>query len=162
MGKKKNKKDEGLWPEDLFGPDAAFPINTPEQLPPAIDFEVRLAQAIGLALKETRHTRERVAALMSEILGEDVSRTMLDAYASPARDQHRISVTRFKALARATGAMWLFEVLLEGEGLTLLKGEQAVLAQVGALEQEIREKKARLSELKKQPSVSLKPLRRRT
>lgn len=155
MSKRRRNDDAALG--DLF--DQAFPVRAPAEPVPAMDFSVRLSQAIGRALKECPLSREDVAAKMSAMLGEPVSRMMLDAYASPARDTHRIGLTRFKALARVTGCLWLWEVAVDGDGLTLLQGEQARLAQIGALEQQVREMSVRLKDLKKAPSVSLKPLR---
>ncbi len=40
--------------------------------------------------------------MMSRHLGRDVSLNMLNAYASVARDNHQISVSRFEALLAAT------------------------------------------------------------
>ncbi len=54
---------------------------------------------------------------------------MVDAYTSPARDTHNISAVRLKAFVRATGCLWVWNVYHEGDGVTLLQGDEALLAQ---------------------------------
>jgi hypothetical protein len=50
---------------------------------------------------------------MSEFLGERVSKAMLDAYVSPARGAHNITVTRFVALIHVTQDRRLLELLAD-------------------------------------------------
>ncbi|PZR30320.1 hypothetical protein [Caulobacter segnis] len=122
---------------DLFEHKHLFPVETPRELGSALDFNSTLSRAMSRALDEAReHGRDRydVAARMSEILGQEVSKGMLDAYTSTARDTHTISAVRFKAFVRATGCLWLWKVYLDGEGLTLLMGEEALHAQASLAE----------------------------
>jgi hypothetical protein len=75
----------------------------------------RMARVVSLVLKECPTPREQIAELMSEFLGEGetVSKSMLDAYASQAREEHTISAIRLVALAHATGDMRAMQVLVE-------------------------------------------------
>lgn len=117
---------------DLFEHARLFPVETPRELENALDFNAKISQAIKRALEEARDNgldRFDVARRMSDILGTDVSKGMIDAYCSQARETHTISLARFKALVRATGCLWLWNVVLEGEGLTLLQGDEAIHAQ---------------------------------
>lgn len=117
---------------DLFSHERLFPVETPRELENALDFNARVAQAISRACDEARDSgldRHDVARRMSDILGTEVSKGMIDAYCSQARETHTISLARFKALVRATGCLWLWNVVLEGEGLTLLQGDEALHAQ---------------------------------
>jgi len=50
---------------------------------------------------------------MGDFLGEEVSKPMLDAYASQAREEHTISAIRLAALAHATGDMRVLHVLID-------------------------------------------------
>lgn len=69
---------------------------------------------MAVALKECkRGDRSWIADRMSEFLGEKISKAMLDAYVSPARDGHNISVTRFAALIHVTGDRRLLELLAD-------------------------------------------------
>jgi len=65
----------------------------------------RVSRAVAMALNDATAggaaDREAIAAAMTDYLGERVSRAMLDAYASPKRDEHRITVPRLIALCHA-------------------------------------------------------------
>lgn len=148
-----NRHHKGVEGLPLFDHGRVFPVETPRELKSAMDFNATLAEAMSRALDEARdHGRDRyeVARRMSEILCQDVSKGMLDAYTSQARETHNISAVRFKAFVRATGCLWLWGVYLDGEGLTLLMGEEALHAQASlaekrakALLEEARELRAR-------------------
>jgi hypothetical protein len=122
---------------DLFEHKHLFAVETPRELGSALDFNSTLSGAMSRALDEARENgldRYEVAARMSKILGHEVSKGMIDAYTSQARDTHTISAVRFKAFVRATGCLWLWSVYLDGEGLTLLMGEEALHAQASLAE----------------------------
>lgn len=117
---------------DLFAHERLFPVETPRELVNALDFNVRMASAMSRALREAAERgvdRFAVAGRMSEILGTEVTKGMVDAYTSPARESHNISAIRLKAFVRATGCLWVWNVYHEGDGLTLLQGHEAVFAQ---------------------------------
>lgn len=63
----------------------------------------RIARAVSETLRESDLDRDTIAAAMSEITGETVSKAVLDAYASVAKGSHRISLERALALVEATG-----------------------------------------------------------
>lgn len=62
----------------------------------------RIAHAVSETLSESRLNRDAIASKMSEFLGEEVSKNMLDAYASEAREDHTISYVRLLALIHVT------------------------------------------------------------
>lgn len=90
----------------------------------------RLARAISAALEG--FNRAEVAAGMSEQLGESISKSTLDAYASPEKP-HAIPAHRLAALYTATSDERLINALLNDLGLiavpvkyeALLKRERA-------------------------------------
>lgn len=117
---------------DLFAHARLFPVETPRELDSALDFNVRMAQAMSRALREAAEhgiDRFEVARRMSTFLGTEVTKGMVDAYTSPARETHNISAVRLKAFVRATGCLWVWNVYHEGDGVTLMQGEEALLAQ---------------------------------
>lgn len=63
----------------------------------------RIAHAVSETLSESTFNRDDIASKMSEFLGEEVSKHMLDAYASEAREDHTISYVRLLALIHVTG-----------------------------------------------------------
>lgn len=62
----------------------------------------KVCRAMALALAECEADRDEIATRMSEYLGVKVSKAMLDAYVSEARDTHTINIVRFAALIHAT------------------------------------------------------------
>lgn len=127
---------------DLFEVANLFPVRAPSTLPRALDFNRKLAAAMSEAIRVCGRTRESICAEMTAILGyEDASVTIaqLNAYTSTARETHTISLVRFLAFARATGCVWLWDVVLHDEGLTLMEGAEALHAQASLAEKRGRE-----------------------
>jgi hypothetical protein len=77
---------------------------------------------------------------MSDLLGEAVSTAMLDAYASVARGDHRISVPRYAALTQATADRRLLEMLAIPNGWTVIERRHLALIELA----EMREQEDRL------------------
>jgi hypothetical protein len=66
-----------------------FTFDAPEPATNAADLagiDRLIAASVGRALRDDNRPRDEVARAMSELLGEEVTRFMLDAYASEARD----------------------------------------------------------------------------
>lgn len=101
-------------------------------------FRLRIKQAMAKALTAAPDGREAVAADMARMLGQSLSKGMLDAYTSPSKD-HDISLVRFKALARATNDASLWDAAVRDDGLFLLKGDEPRLAEIARLQQAQRE-----------------------
>ncbi|MBI1407331.1 MAG: hypothetical protein GC145_14550 [Caulobacter sp.] len=106
------------------------------------------ASAVANVLKGEPRNRFEVAGAMSALMDEDVSKLMLDAYASEARDAHRISFDRFLALVAATGRFDVLRQLVRLIGCDLLVGEEAFLARIGDLEARKRSIDSELRALK--------------
>ncbi|ODT57009.1 MAG: hypothetical protein ABS77_13400 [Phenylobacterium sp. SCN 69-14] len=115
---------------DLFGEGTYFPVRAPIDLPKSMDMKRNLATAMAEAIRMSGFRTPVVAALMTEILGDDeVTPAQLYAYTSEARTTHTISIIRFKAFVRATQCFWLWDHLLQDEGCIVLQGEEALLAE---------------------------------
>jgi len=94
----------------------------------------RYSAAVAIALKEDPRSRDEIAGAMSALLDQHVSRMMLDAYASEAREGHCISAGRFDALIAATNRFDLMAALDRDIGVTLLFGEEVLTARLGHLQ----------------------------
>lgn len=106
---------------DLLGWQPPAPVKRfAEEKVRAASLRGAIAKAVGVALKECGKDRDTVATEMAAYLGEDVSRNMLDAYASEAREEHVISLVRFIGLVHATGDHRLLQVLAELFGLAVI------------------------------------------
>lgn len=151
---------------DLFEAASLFPVHPPATMARAQDFNRTLANAMSEAIRESGKSRLTIAILMTESLGYQdgatVTEAMINAYTSAARETHNISVVRMKAFVRATGANWLWDVVLEGDGLTILEGGEAHFARAALLrkqgEELLAQAKAALDEA---PSTVRVPRSRR-
>ena len=92
-----------------------------------------ISSAVGRALKEDRRTRAEIAGHVSALMGEDVSRWMLDAYASEAREEHAISAARFLAVIAATERLDILDAVVTRVGGRVLAGAEMHVARLGHL-----------------------------
>jgi len=131
---------------DLFAPAGLFPVRRPGGGARPVDLSLRVKTAMGRALKECPDSAAIVAARIAELTGRPLSEDALYAYTAPSKPDHDIGIVRFVAFVRATGATWLWDELLAEDGLLVLEGREARLAERGHLEQERRrlEKQIRL------------------
>jgi hypothetical protein len=145
---------------DLFDVTERFPIHAPRSMLPALDMKAALARAMGEAVAESGKTRPMIAAIMSELLGDDeVTGSQLYAYTAESRTSHTISIVRWIAFVRATGATWLWEMILAGEGLTVLQGAEALHAQASLAEKRGQELLAQAKQLRREAPIQV-PIRR--
>ncbi|WP_127088359.1 hypothetical protein [Aquabacter cavernae] len=93
----------------------------------------RLSRAIALTLDEDGRGREALADLLSERIGERVSKGMLDNYASPEKP-HAISALRLIGLVTITG---------DARALNLILGEAGLIAIDRKYEALLRRERAR-------------------
>ena len=137
---------------DQFG----FSFDPPAQatLPGALaGLEVQVAAAIGMILNSDSRSRNRLAADLSDLLGETISDHMLNAWSSPARTDHRASFARLLALVQVTGRHDILDQLLRPIGAALLVGAEVHTAQIGQLELQIAEMQRSLRDLKTKAPV---------
>jgi hypothetical protein len=115
-----------------------------------------VAATVALVLKDDPRSREEIAGAMSALLDAPVTKLMLDAYASEAREQHSISAARLLALIAATDRHDLLDTLVRRIGAALLVGEEIATAEIGHIDSEI----ARLRERRKAVAGLVSPIRR--
>jgi hypothetical protein len=100
-------------------------------------FRLKIKQAMSQALND--HDRHVIARDMGQMLGQSsLSKGMLDSYTSPSKN-HDISLIRFKALVKCTGANSLWDVAVSDDGLLILQGDEPRLAEIARLQQAQRE-----------------------
>jgi hypothetical protein len=99
-------------------------------LPAALaGLERQVSEAASDILHGDERSREVIAAEMSRLLGEDVSRAMLDAYASPAREGHKVPMSRFLGLVAVTDRHDILDRLLRPIGAALQGLQQPGIAE---------------------------------
>ena len=140
------KRRPALDPAQLGFSFAAPPL--PARDAGLAGIEAQVAAAAGMALKGDPRTREEIAGAMSALLGDAVSRWMLDGYASEARDKVNISFGRFLALIVVTARFDLLDALMRRSGVAILQGDEIHLARIGHLERMIADAQAELRGIK--------------
>lgn len=124
-----------------FAFDAPQPATAPAAL---AGLEQRISRIVGTILNTEQaagRTRGVIAAEMSDLLDEDISRAMLDAYASPARDGHKVPMSRFLALIAVTNRQDLLDPIMREIGAAVLVGEEVHTARLGHIDQHIAQLK---------------------
>ena len=124
------------------------PPGLPSQAAALAGLERQICSAVGAILNSDPRSRFAIAAEMSELLDETVSKEMLDAYASPAREGHKVAMSRFMALVVVTNRHDLMDPLLRSIGAGLLVGEEVHTARIGRLELLIAEAQRELKAVK--------------
>lgn len=136
---------------DLFR-EPVFPVREPASQIDLARFRSKLKRAMAEAIRQCPYDRPVIAARMAQYLGlSSISKATLDAYTAESKEGHDISVPRFKAFVRATGAVWLWDMIVSEDGLTLLEGDEARLAEIARLQQEQRKIAAELKNLRSIP-----------
>lgn len=129
----------------------ALPLTVPRAAtsPAALaGLEARINRSVGTILASDQRPREIIAAEMSVLLEEDISRAMLDAYSSPARSDHRVPMSRYMALVAVTSRLDLMDPLLREIGGAILIGPEVETARIGQLELIVAEAMRELRALK--------------
>ena len=121
---------------DLFAYAELYPVRAPVEVLQPIDLSLRIKTAMGRALKECPDPASIVAARMTELTGRTITVDALYAYTAASKPDHDMGLIRFVAFVRATGATWLWSVLVEDDGLLVMEGREARLAQLGLMSQE--------------------------
>lgn len=126
------------------------PAGYPPEAVRAATLAGRISRAVAHTLRECALKREEIAERMSAFLGEAVSVTMLNVYASQAREDQNISAVRLIALAHATSDARLLDLLAAELGLAVVEREDLARLELLRLQDEERALKRRMDELKRE------------
>ncbi len=114
---------------DLFGAASApsvVPRFEAERIK-AVGLQARVARAVSETLKDCEQSRNAIAEQMSAFLGDRVPLSMLDAYASLAKDAHNIPAHRLIALVAVAGDARLLNALLADTGFIAIESKYEAL-----------------------------------
>lgn len=113
------------------------------------NYSVQISELVGEMLKGCEHDRYEVAARMSRLSGDDVSKGTLDAWASPARTDHNLPFYRAALLEEVCASHLLTNWLVALRGGRVAYGRDALLAELGRLERTRDESARHARELKR-------------
>ncbi|MEZ5709696.1 MAG: hypothetical protein R3E02_09955 [Blastomonas sp.] len=128
----------------IFSFDAPQPARNQADL---AGLDLMVSATVARILEDFRGNRPDVAHRMSQLLAEDVSSYMLDAYASKARENHNIPAHRLLALIAVTDRHDALDALVRRIGGSLLVGEEIVTAQIGHIDRQIAELRQKRREI---------------
>jgi hypothetical protein len=93
-----------------------------------------VAESVSLMLAESLHCdRYAISAEVSRVSGKDVSKHMLDAYASPARIEHALPFWLAPVLEEVTHSHVLTNWLVDKRGGRVAYGKEALNQELGRL-----------------------------
>ena len=133
---------------DQLGFDFSAP-SVPQGEAALAGFERRTNVLVGEMLNSDGRDRWQLAGEVSKLLGEEVSKPMLDAYSSPAREDHKVPHSRLMAILVVTARYDLFDRHMRECGCGIVTGREMDTVELGHLEQERRRIDARMRELRK-------------
>lgn len=116
-----------------------------------------MAAIVAQALREDPRDRFAIGGAVTRLLGDEVTKSMLDAYASEARDDHNVSAARLFAIIAVTDRHDLLDLAMKRIGARVLVGEEILTAQLGHIDRQIAELTAR----KKAIAAQAVPINRR-
>lgn len=127
-----------------------FAVPRPAQpLPGTHDYRAVVSGLVGDLLKATTSDRFGVSATMSRLVGKEISKHMLDAYSSEAREEFNLPLYLVPALEAASGSHGLTSWLADVRGGRLLIGRDALNAELGRLEKLREDTGSRIRDLKR-------------
>jgi hypothetical protein len=115
----------------------------------SLDYSVELAHALSDALKKSPKSRYEIAARMSELVGHEISKAMLDAWTAESKPGWRFPFEYAAAFEVATETTCLQELLCRKRGSRILEGEEALLAELGRLDRDEQQVKQRRQAIRK-------------
>lgn len=118
-------------------------------LPGECNYGVTVSELVSEILKNTDVDRYEIAAQMSRLSGDDVSKNMIDAWSSPARIDHNLPFYRAALLERVCSSHLLTNWLVDQRGGRVAYGRDALNAELGRLERARDEAARKARELKK-------------
>lgn len=113
------------------------------------NYAVQVSELVSEILKATDLDRYEVAARMSRLSGDDVSKNMLDAWASPARADHNLPLYRAALLEEVCASHVLTNWQVNLRGGRVAYGREALDAELGRLERVASDASRKARELKR-------------
>jgi len=120
----------------------------------AFDIDSQYREVITSCLKNCPLSRYQVAARMSELLGREITKSMLDSWTAESKDGHRMPAIFLPAFCQAVGSYEPLKLLGRLIGIYVLPGPEALRAEIqryneklSRIKKEIQKRKYFLMEL---------------
>lgn len=113
------------------------------------NYAAQVSELVGAVLKDCLVDRYEVAAQMSRLSGDEVSKHMLDAWSSPARADHNIPLYRVPLLEEVCHSHAFTDWLVHQRGGRVAYGREVLAAEYGKRQQMLEKLKHDMKELKR-------------
>jgi len=107
--------------------------------PGSLNIQHQLQGIITQCVKRCPLSRWQIAAQMSELLNQDISKYMLDTWTAESKEYHRFPAEYLPAFCKAVGSVEPLRILGEKAGVFVLQGPEALRADIKKLEEQIKE-----------------------
>ena len=137
------KKSRDIHTLDLFRdyqPEEEVAARIAPEITKGGTLNVQIARVIAHACQQSGKTREEIANEMSAYVVQTITVNMLDAYASPARENHKITLERFIALLDATDCYGLLAFICQFVGYVAVPERYADIIEIWRNDREIEER----------------------
>ncbi len=130
--------------------DLFFSVPAPVIPQPGMgNYAAQVSELVAELLKGSPLDRYEIAAQISRLSGDDVSKNMLDAWSSPARTEHNLPLYRAPLLEAVCQANLLTDWLATQRGGRVAYGRDALNAELGRLERIKEEANRRSRDLRR-------------
>jgi len=100
----------------------------------SLNVDLRLREAVGQAIKESPLSRYQIAAHMSELLGTEISKTMIDSWTADSREGvNRFPACYLPAFCHVVGSIEPMKILVDLIGCFVIQGEEALLIRLSKI-----------------------------
>ncbi len=108
----------------------------------SLNVDAELRAAVSADIKACPLSRYQIAARMSELVGEEITESMLYSWTAESKDRHRFPAQYIPAFTIAIGERRAVECLSRRSGLFALPGPEALRAEIQRLDEEEKKIKA--------------------
>lgn len=139
-----NKKRIDIHQLSIFEILETAQSEPPERFNPpgSLDIDRQYREVLSEALRRCTLSRYQVAARMSELVGQDITKTMIDSWTAESKEGHRFPAVFLPAFCAATGSQESLRFLGQLVGAFVLPGPEALRAEIQRIEEEIAKKQA--------------------
>lgn len=123
----------------------------------SLNVDLLSRETIAQAIKESPHSRFQIAARMSELLGVEVTKSMIDSWTAESREGvNRFPACYLPAFCQTVNSIEPLRVLADLVGSVVVQGEEALLIEMSKIE----EQEHKLSEKKRAIRTILQGIKR--
>jgi hypothetical protein len=110
-----------------------------EPAPGSMDIGNRLKNELSEGLRRCMLSRFEVASKMSELVGAEITKSMLDSWTAESKEYHRFPAEYLPAFCAVTGHKEPLRLMARMIKCYLLEGKEALMAELGQIDQMRRE-----------------------